>query len=82
MSGDAIPIDPGGLALGRWDPARETRVAEAARNDPLGFYHGATVRRGGRPSALTGPPVCFEPGPASRFEFFQTAARDRIDSGR
>jgi hypothetical protein len=39
--------------------------AEAARNDPNGFYHGMTVKQGGEMFVLSGPPVVFvaEDGP-------------------
>ena len=60
----------------------KTRDSEAARNDPMGFYHGVTVSHGGRPYVLTGPPVQFERGPSSQLELFQAAARDRLGSGR
>jgi hypothetical protein len=40
--------------------------AEAARNDPNGFYHGMTVKQGQETFVLSGPPVMFvaEEGPA------------------
>lgn len=33
--------------------------AEAARNDPMGFYHGMTVKQGCESFVLCGPPVQF-----------------------
>lgn len=33
-----------------------------ARSDPMGFYHGMTVRSGGEELVLCGPPVRFVPG--------------------
>ena len=33
-----------------------------ARHDPLGFYHGMTVRSGGNNFVLCGPPLTFVPG--------------------
>lgn len=33
--------------------------AEAARNDPEGFYHGVTVKHGREKSVLCGPPLRF-----------------------
>ena len=36
--------------------------AEAARNDPNGFYHGMAVKKGGDTLILSGPPVIFVPG--------------------
>jgi hypothetical protein len=33
--------------------------AEAARNDPNGFYHGMLVKQGGESIVLVGPPVVF-----------------------
>jgi hypothetical protein len=40
--------------------------AEAARNNPNGFYHGMTVTQGRETFVLSGPPVVFvaEQGPA------------------
>ena len=35
--------------------------AEAARNDPMGFYHGMTVKQGKESFVLCGPPVRFVP---------------------
>jgi hypothetical protein len=36
-------------------------AAEAARNDPFGFYNGISVRLGSEAFVLTGPPVHFVP---------------------
>lgn len=36
-------------------------AAEAARSDPLGFYHGMIVKKGSDQFVMTGPPVCFVP---------------------
>lgn len=36
--------------------------AEAARNDPNGFYHGMAVKSAGKTLILSGPPVLFVPG--------------------
>ena len=33
--------------------------AEAARNDPNGFYHGMTIKHGGASFVLCGPPIRF-----------------------
>jgi hypothetical protein len=33
--------------------------AEAARNDPNGFYHGMTIKHGGESFVLCGPPIRF-----------------------
>lgn len=70
-------VDPTGF---RGEPvtyAEKTREAEAARNDPLGFYHGMLVRCRGREFVLSGPAVRFvarEPDRAGLFEQFE--ARD------
>lgn len=40
----------------------KTRDGDAARADPMGFYHGMKVRQSGRESVLCGPPAHFEPG--------------------
>ena len=37
-------------------------AAEAARNDPNGFYNGVTVTHGGQSFVMTGPEVTFAPG--------------------
>lgn len=37
---------------------------EAARNDPLGFYHGMTVKSGGQSFIMVGPEVRFTPDKA------------------
>jgi hypothetical protein len=34
-------------------------AAEAARNDPFGFYHGMAVKHGSEAFVLSGPPVRF-----------------------
>lgn len=34
---------------------------ETARNDPLGFYHGMTVKSGGKSFIMVGPEVRFVP---------------------
>jgi hypothetical protein len=36
-------------------------LAEAARNDPNGFYHGVAVKYGREPFLLCGPPLTFIP---------------------
>lgn len=41
-----------------------------ARSDPLGFYHGMTVRCGGEVLVLCGPPVSFVPGKESQLSLF------------
>lgn len=38
--------------------------ADAARNDPRGFYHGMTVKQGRKTFVLVGPPVVFVAEPA------------------
>jgi len=43
MSGDAVPVDPGRLSLGGWDPARETRVGEG---DIAGSYSADRIGMG------------------------------------
>lgn len=41
---------------------REPDGAEAARHDPMGFYHGMTVAQGGETYVLSGPPSTFAAG--------------------
>jgi len=50
--------------------AEKTRDAEAARKDPLGFYHGMTVRHGGKQWVMCGPPVGFKAGPPPQADLF------------
>lgn len=42
--------------------AEKTRDAEAARNDPKGFYDGMTVKHRGATYVMQGPPARFVPG--------------------
>lgn len=42
--------------------SEKTRNAEAARNDPNGFYHGMTVAHGGPSYVLCGPEIHLIPG--------------------
>lgn len=37
---------------------------DAARNDPMGFYHGMQVISAGKPHVLVGPPIIFRSGNA------------------
>ena len=39
-------------------------TAEAARNDPNGFYHGMRVKHGKDSFVLCGPPIRFTPDPS------------------
>lgn len=43
---------------------------EDARSDPMGFYHGVTVRSGGEDLVLCGPLVCFVAGEEPQFLLF------------
>ena len=45
-------------------------AAEAARNDPNGFYHGVTVTHGGQSFVMTGPEVTFAPGDLGQSALF------------
>ena len=40
----------------------KTQDCDAARNDPMSFYHGMNVFYGGKCFVLTGPPVDFVEG--------------------
>lgn len=44
--------------------------SDAARADPLGFYHGMTVRHGGATLVLCGPPLILVPGQAEQLALF------------
>jgi hypothetical protein len=48
-------------------------AAEAARNDPSGFYHGVTVTHGGKSFVMTGPEVTFAPGDVGQSGLFTGA---------
>jgi len=54
-----VPIDDG---AGRTEYRDKTRDCEAARANPMGFYHGIAVRYRSDWFVLTGPPACFVPG--------------------
>jgi hypothetical protein len=45
------------------DRAEAERRAEAARNDPNGFYHGITIKSGKSRLVLSGPKMTFAPAP-------------------
>ncbi len=44
--------------------------ADAARADPLGFYHGMTVRHGSQDLVLCGPPAEFMAGTKQQLDLF------------
>ena len=46
------------------------KAAEDARNDPNGFYHGVTVKHGGRSFVMTGPKITFAPGDVGQSGLF------------
>jgi hypothetical protein len=48
----------------------KTCDAEAARQDPDGFYHGMTVKHGGRTFVLSGPPALLVPGESGQMDLF------------
>jgi hypothetical protein len=54
-----------GTPMGYAEKIGTAESAEAARNDPNGFYHGMTVKHGSEAFVLAGPPVVFaaEEGP-------------------
>jgi len=51
-----------GTAMTYADKIGTAENAEAARNDPNGFYHGMTVKQGQEIFVLSGPPVVFVAG--------------------
>ncbi|MCA9304943.1 MAG: hypothetical protein R3B46_01875 [Phycisphaerales bacterium] len=59
-------VDPGAFEGKPTTYREKTRNAEAARNDPLGFYHGMAVKCRGETFVLCGPPVLLIP--ASRVQ--------------
>lgn len=73
-------VDPQGFEGGPTTYPEKTRDAEAARQDPMGFYHGMAVRSGGRPLVLQGPPVVFARGRETQADLFASlgsSSRDR-----
>lgn len=50
--------------------AEKTFDGDAARADPLGFYHGMSVTHAGAAFVLTGPPVTFVPGETAQLALF------------
>lgn len=50
--------------------AEITRDGDAARANPMGFYHGMMVRSGGAAYVLSGPPVLFVPGQKEQLSLF------------
>jgi hypothetical protein len=48
-----------GTTMSYADKIGTAENAEAARNDPNGFYHGMTVKQGQETFVLCGPPVVF-----------------------
>jgi len=68
------PLDGGTAMVSYHDKAGD---AAAARADPLGFYHGITVWRGGEPYVLTGPPRTFVAGEPPQPELFTSVDRGR-----
>ena len=59
----------------------KTRNAEAARNDPMGFYHGMTVQSAGRDWILSGPEHTFVAGVPEQQSLF-AMPKDRNIRGR
>lgn len=60
---EAYRIVPARMFTGTMKGYREKTAraedAEAARNDPNGFYHGMTIRHGAENFVLCGPPIRF-----------------------
>ena len=55
-----IPLKAfGGTTMSYAEKVGTAENAEAARNDPSGFYHGMTVKQGQEVFVLSGPPVVF-----------------------
>ncbi len=50
------------------DRCANERAARAARRDPMGFYHGVRVKRGGATYVLSGPEERFVVGTPSIFD--------------
>lgn len=50
--------------------AQKVRDSEAARNDPMGFYHGMSVTHGGRRYVLSGPQAVFVAGKRQQLGLF------------
>jgi hypothetical protein len=48
----------------------KTADADAARQDPNGFYHGMTVKHGSQPLVLCGPPALLVAGESEQMDLF------------
>ena len=48
-----------GTTMSYTEKIGDADIAEAARSDPNGFYHGMTVKHGSEAFVLAGPPVLF-----------------------
>ena len=60
---ELIPLKAfNGKVMSYADKIGTAESAEAARNDPNGFYHGMTVKQGQETFVLSGPPVVFVAG--------------------
>ncbi|MCA9283161.1 MAG: hypothetical protein H6812_04590 [Phycisphaeraceae bacterium] len=64
-------VDPSVFAGKPTTYREKTRDAEAARNDPLGFYHGMAVRCGKATLILCGPPVLLTPSSTEQLGLFE-----------
>lgn len=53
----------------------KTRDGEAARSDPMGFYHGMRVKHGGKDWVLCGPQAAFVPGQEAQPDLFGAVER-------
>lgn len=63
----ALELFPGATTTYR-DRCSYERAARVARRDPMGFYHGIRVKRGGATYVLSGPEEQFVAGTPSLFE--------------
>lgn len=50
--------------------AKTVADGEAARSNPLGFYHGMEVRHGGKPFVISGKPEEFAPSQSEQLALF------------
>jgi hypothetical protein len=56
------PAEFAGPATTYRERTKDGSRAEAARSDPMGFYHGMTVKSGGQEFVICGPEVTFTVG--------------------
>lgn len=73
-------IDPDSFKGAATTYVEKTRDAEAARADPMGFYHGVAIVCRGRKMVLAGPPVWLIPSAVPQAGLFDGIAKEKSRS--